>query len=156
MCSFNIQSILHSKPDATAYVNGSEEYPEIRGRVKFYQTDIGVLTVAEILGLPAEDGTCNGKIFAFHIHSGEQCTGENFADTLGHYNPNDCPHPYHSGDLPPLFSASGRALSTVLTDRFSVREIIGKTVIIHSMPDDFTTQPSGNSGTKIACGKIIK
>ena len=44
---------------------------------------------------------------------------------------------------------------SVLTDRFTVREIIGKVVIIHSQADDFKTQPSGNAGSKIACGKIL-
>ena len=43
-----------------------------------------------------------------------------------------------------------------LTERFNIDEIIGKTIIIHSNPDDFTTQPGGNSGTKIACGLIKK
>ena len=42
----------------------------------------------------------------------------------------------------------------VLTDKFKIEDIIGKTVIIHDMPDDFKTQPSGNSGKKIACGII--
>jgi len=41
-----------------------------------------------------------------------------------------------------------------MTDSFTVKEIIGKTVVIHSMPDDFTTQPSGNAGSKIGCGVI--
>lgn len=42
----------------------------------------------------------------------------------------------------------------VLTDRFRVRDIIGRTVVIHSGPDDFHTQPAGNAGEKIACGVI--
>lgn len=79
-----------------------------------------------------------------------------FADAMSHYNPNDCEHPHHAGDLPPLFGNDGFALLLFLTSRFSVDEIIGKTVIIHDQPDDFTTQPSGNSGTKIACGVIGK
>ena len=77
-----------------------------------------------------------------------------FADALTHYNPNDCEHPNHAGDLPPLFDNSGYSFQTVLTNRFTVKEIIGKTIIIHAMPDDFKTQPSGDSGMKIACGKI--
>ena len=44
----------------------------------------------------------------------------------------------------------------VLINKFKIEDIIGKVIIIHDMPDDFTTQPSGNSGTKIACGKIKK
>lgn len=43
---------------------------------------------------------------------------------------------------------------TVLIDKFKIRDIIGKVIIIHSSPDDFTSQPSGNSGIKIACGII--
>lgn len=77
-----------------------------------------------------------------------------FADTMGHYNPNGCEHPYHAGDLPPLFGNNGIALSLFLTNQFSVNEVIGKTIVIHDHPDDFITQPSGNSGTKIACGVI--
>ena len=42
----------------------------------------------------------------------------------------------------------------VLTGRFHVGEVLGKTVILHAQPDDFHTQPSGNAGTKIACGVI--
>lgn len=45
---------------------------------------------------------------------------------------------------------------SVLVGKFDLEEIMGKVVIIHDRPDDFTTQPSGNSGTKIACGKIMK
>ena len=60
----------------------------------------------------------------------------------------------HAGDLPPLMMQQGRAHMTVRTDRFRVQDILGRTVVIHSDPDDFRTQPSGMSGTKIACGVI--
>ena len=76
------------------------------------------------------------------------------ANAMSHYNPDGCVHPYHAGDLPPLFGNDGLALSLFLTNRFSVDEVIGRTVIIHDHPDDFVTQPSGNSGAKIACGVI--
>ena len=45
---------------------------------------------------------------------------------------------------------------SVLINKFKIKDIIGKVIIIHDSPDDFTTQPSGNSETKIACGKIEK
>ena len=96
-------------------------------------------------------------MFGIHIHEGTSCTGNEtdpFADAKGHYNPNNCAHPYHAGDLPPVFSNKGSAFNAVLTNRFHVREVLGRVVILHSMPDDFTTQPSGNSGEKIACGVI--
>lgn len=153
----NIGCMLNRPPSAQAAVRGSDKYPDIRGRVLFYQCAGGVMVRAEIAGLPHADGDCKAPIFGFHIHSGESCTGNKadpFADTNGHFNPMDCPHPYHAGDMPPLFGVNGRAVSVFLTDRFTVDDIVGKTLIIHSRPDDFTTQPSGNSGVKAACGVI--
>lgn len=141
---------------ATALVTGSTLYPNIRGTVNFVQTAKGVLVTAEIRGLPVRNSSQN-PFFAFHIHSGESCTGNStdpFADADGHYNPFGVPHPAHAGDLPPLLSAGGIAYSSVLTNRFRLGEIIGKTVIIHAMDDDFMIQPAGNSGAKIACGVI--
>lgn len=149
--------LLRRRPQAWARVQGSGQYPDIQGNVRFYQTPRGVLVSAEIAGLPAPGGACESPVFGFHIHEGENCTGNRadpFADVRMHYNPYNCPHPYHAGDLPPLFGVNGYAFSVVLTNRFTVEEIIGKTVIIHAKPDDFTTQPSGNAGTKMACGQI--
>ncbi len=149
---------LNQRPQAWASLKGSESYPSIRGTVRFFQTLIGVLVSTEVTGLPNPAEPCNSPIFAFHIHSGDACTDHTldpFADAGTHYNPENCPHPYHAGDLPPLFGTQGMAFSAVLTDRFTVREILGKTVILHAGLDDFSTQPSGNAGTKIACGKIV-
>lgn len=142
---------------AAAQVHGSQEYPKLHGTVTFQQRSQGVLVTAEILGLP-ENERCRSGIFGFHIHAGTQCSGtvqEPFANADGHFDPNDCPHPYHAGDLPPLFGNHGYAYLSVFTDRFTVSEIAGRVVIIHRDPDDFTTQPSGNSGPMIACGKIV-
>ena len=61
-----------------------------------------------------------------------------------------------NGDLPPLIENNGYSYMSVLINKFKIKDIIGKVLIIHDMPDDFSTQPSGNSGTKIACGKIEK
>lgn len=139
------------RPDAVAWVKGGEEFPEISGNVRFFQRRDGVLVVANISGLPQND---TGGFFAFHIHEGNACTGKDFADTGTHFNPKNSPHPMHEGDLPSLISNNGRAYFTVMTNRFRVRDIIGKTVVIHDNADDFRTQPSGNSGMKIACGVI--
>lgn len=154
----NFAAYLHRRPDAYAIVRGSSDYPEIIGYVGFYSTAYGVIVAAAAQGLPTSAEPCKAPILAFHIHSGASCTGnadDPFANAKMHYNPHGCAHPYHSGDLPPLFSSGGYAFGAVLTDRFKVDEIIGKTVIIHSAPDDFTTQPSGNAGVKIACGEIL-
>ena len=151
-------SILATPPRALAIVRGSYAYPGIYGEVRFYQTVYGTLVAAEFTGLPMGNSPCTNPVFGFHIHSGSQCTGnfaDPFADTLTHYNPYNCNHPYHAGDMPPIFSASGNGFLSFLTSRVSVSEIIGRTVVLHSMPDDFTSQPAGNSGAKIACGVIV-
>ncbi len=149
--------IFDSYPDAVANVRGSSEYKNINGRMIFYQTEKGVIIATQINGLPHDNGKCKEGIFALHIHEGTACSGnmeDPFADALMHYNPKNCQHPYHTGDLPPLFGNKGYVLSVFMTDRFTVSKIIGKTVIIHSGVDDFTSQPSGNAGEKIACGVI--
>ena len=154
----NLMGIMRNIPTAIAVLNGSRDYPEIMGSVKFYQTQRGVLTVAEVFGLQPSFGYCNQPIFAFHIHEGRSCSGngaDSFSGAGSHYNPYNCPHPYHAGDMPPLFGTNGIAFLAFLTDRFTVEEIIGKTVIIHGKPDDFNTQPSGNAGNRIACGEIL-
>lgn len=141
-------------PVAAAQIIGGSLFPNIRGTVSFLPLGRNVLVTADIQGLPHNSDPCGGGIFALHIHEGSACSGTNFSDTGGHFNPNDCPHPHHAGDLPPLFECGGRAFLAVMTDRFQIPDVIGRTVIIHNNLDDFTSQPSGNAGTKIACGVI--
>ncbi len=141
-----------NKPQAIAIIKGGNAAPSINGTVKFYQKGNCVLVIADISGLPH---TATG-FFGFHIHEGTDCGGTNFSGSKGHYNPSSAPHPQHAGDLPPLMLCGAMAHSSVLTDRFNINDIIGRTVVIHNMPDDFTTQPAGNSGEKIACGVIKK
>lgn len=155
----DLPAILRGQPQAIARISGGEERPELSGMVRFYQTGRGVLVWAQISGLPKEEGACGERIFGFHIHGGTDCRGDRgdpFAGAMTHYNPKGCEHPYHAGDLSPLFGNDGFALSLFLTNRFSANEVLGKVVVIHDKPDDFTTQPSGNSGRKIACGVIEK
>lgn len=107
--------------------------------------------------MPQAVGKCKGRFFGFHIHEGNSCTGnanDEFANAKSHFNPTNCEHPFHAGDLPPLIENNGYAYMSVLINKFKIKDILGKVVIIHDSPDDFKTQPSGNSGTKIACGKI--
>ncbi len=137
-------------PDAVAVIRGGKDAPELYGEVRFFQNRDSVTVSANISGLPnSESG-----FFGFHIHEGISCMGEEFQNTGSHYNPNSKPHPRHRGDLPPLMKCNKGAYMTVMTDRFNVSDIIGKTIVIHNMPDDFTTQPAGNAGTKIGCGVI--
>ena len=127
-----LKKIVNAKPSAVANIFGGEDFRDIRGKADFYQFD---------------------DIFGFHIHQKGECEGD-FTSSGGHYG--EGPHPCHKGDLPCLFSNDGNAFMVVFTDRFKVSEVIDKSMIIHHDPDDFTTQPSGNSGSRIACGIIEK
>lgn len=96
--------------------------------------------------------------FGFHIHQFGNCEIGNpdnpFEATGGHWNPTNQPHGNHAGDFPVLFSNDGLAKISFYTNKFRVADVIGKSVIIHQNPDDFRTQPSGNSGKRLACGVI--
>lgn len=112
----------------------------------------GVFVEVSVVGLP-ETAT---NFFALHIHEGANCLGEGFLNSGSHFDLGSSDHPRHAGDLPPLLANHGKAYMKVFTDRFRVEDVIGKTVIIHHDPDDFRSQPSGNAGSKIACGVIQK
>ena len=144
---------------AKAHVKGGKQYTKINGTVTFKETKNGVLLTAKINGLPKSKDNCKGRFFGFHIHEGTSCSDnltDEFANAKSHLNLANCPHPFHTGDLPPLLENNGYAYMSILTNKFKIKDIIGKVIIIHDSPDDFRTQPSGNSGTKIACGKIEK
>ena len=139
-------SINHTMPYAVAKVSGSSKYPEIEGIVYFYEVYGGTLVVANVKNLPE-----GNRFHGFHIHAGNSCMS---MQEGGHYNPTNQAHPQHAGDMPPLLANNGMAFGAFYTDRFYPEDIVGKVVIIHLNPDDFTTQPSGNSGEIIACGVI--
>ncbi len=141
------------QPDAIAQISGGTEAPQLSGCVQFYQEEGRVLIVAKISGLPQDSET---GFFGFHIHEGRSCSGTDFAGTGSHYSPLGLAHPKHAGDLPPLLMCHGNAYLAFRTDRFAVKEIVGRTVVIHSDPDDFRSQPAGDAGKKIACGMIRK
>ena len=143
--------------NAKAIIEGGKKYPKINGIVTFRETKKGVLVTAKINNLPISKDKCKDRFFGFHIHEGISCSGnveDEFANAKTHLNPTNCPHPFHIGDLPPLIENDGYSYMSVLINKFKIKDILGKVIIIHDMPDDFTTQPSGDSGTKIACGKI--
>lgn len=152
-----LETVLYQMPKAYARFEGAPDFSSISGIVRFYTVNNGVLVNAEVYGLPSDASPCAPYIHGFHIHEGAGCSGTDanpFANAGGHYNPHACQHPEHAGDMPPLFSDNGSAWMLYFTRRFTIPEILGRTVIIHEDPDDFHTQPSGNSGKMIACGVI--
>ncbi len=131
-----------------------------KGAVTFTQKDGTVLVVAKVSGLaPGNHG--------FHIHEKGDCSAADAMSAGGHFNPMGKPHAHpsapdrHTGDMPMLVAdASGNATLTAELTLMRIgsgpNDIIGKGVIVHKDPDDFTTQPTGNSGARVACGIIRK
>jgi Cu-Zn family superoxide dismutase len=160
--AMQIIEILNKRPEAQAELKGSALVPELRATVRFYPMRGGTLVLLEATGLPEHvpavlDRPPVGP-FGFHIHEGGTCGidmgNDAFKSAGGHFNPTGKYHPEHAGDLPVIFSNHGYALMAVYTDRFQPADIVGRTVIIHQNPDDFRSQPAGNSGVRIACGVI--
>ena len=153
---YTLLNILNgNKPQAVAQITGNTDYPDLYGTVKFFPIHYkGVLVEAEVFHLPTDMNSNRNAFFGFHIHENGDCT-DNFENTGGHFDPAGADHPFHAGDMPPLMSNDGYAWMVFLDSRITIPEILNRSVIIHSMPDDFTTQPSGNAGEKIGCGIIM-
>lgn len=129
-----------------------------QGTVRFIQEGKKLKVIADITGLKP-----NSK-HGFHIHEGHEC-GEDGMKAGGHYNPEGHPHggpdsaQKHAGDLGNLSAdASGKAHLELTVDYLSVNgpknPIVGRTIMVHSNPDDLTSQPTGNAGGRIGCGVI--
>ena len=151
--SIFIQTLASPRPSAVAILQGDTAVP-VRGYAEFYRTyTSGIVVQVEIMNLPDSEYPGQSGFFGMHIHETGNCTPP-FNRTGMHYNPTDQPHPFHSGDLPPLLSNHGYAWMAFYDTRFTIPDVIGRSLIIHQGRDDFTTQPSGDSGNKIACGII--
>ena len=145
--------------EAIANLKGNYLAPHLKGTVVFYPWQDGTLVQIEVFNLPSSKLPINNfppvNPFAFHIHDGSSCAFPTFDSAGKHFDLENKPHPFHSGDLPSLLANDGYAFMSVYTNRFKPSDVIGKTVIIHLNPDDYRTQPTGNAGERIGCG-IIK
>jgi superoxide dismutase, Cu-Zn family len=129
------------------------------GMVRFAQSGGMVKVSGEIRGPKpnAEHG--------FHIHEKGDCSSGDGMSAAGHFNPDAKPHgqhgtaPHHAGDLPTLkANANGVAAfsfeTTSVTVGSGATDVIGRGLIVHRDPDDYKTQPTGNSGPRLACAVI--
>lgn len=100
-----------------------------------------------------------------HIHEKGDCSAADAASAGGHFDPDGAAHgapgamPHHAGDFGNLTAdAGGRASRTYVVDFITLddgpRSAIGRAFVVHADPDDLTSQPSGNSGARVACGVI--
>ena len=127
--------------------------------VTFEQVGDKVRVTAQVIGLKPD------QEHGFHIHEVGDCSSGDGMSAKGHFNPLGKPHgptksgERHAGDMPNLKAdKSGRAKLAVDLDVITVTpgptSIIGRGVIVHAQPDDYTSQPVGNAGARMACGVI--
>jgi Cu-Zn family superoxide dismutase len=113
-------------------------------------------------------GLAPGKEHGFHVHEVGDCSLPDFTSAGGHFNPAKDPHggpkskARHLGDIPNIeadkdghASVDVTVKGVTLVDKDGApTEILGKALVVHAMRDDYKTQPSGDSGARIACGVI--
>ncbi len=147
-------SIVSNTPDATAIIKGGNAYPEISGIANFYcvRSQIGLMVEVELANLPNTISYAP-RFLGMHIHENGNCQN-NFAYTGMHYNPTNAAHPYHLGDFPSVLNSDGYAYLVFYDSFITLDDISNRSIIIHNQRDDFTMQPSVDSGDKIACGVI--
>ena len=106
--------------------------------------------------------------YGAHVHMVGRCDGPGFATAGGHWNPTgrqhgkDNPQGMHKGDLPNLLvGTDGRGSFEYTIPDASLTgggnpllDADGAALVVHQSPDDFRTDPSGNSGNRIACGVL--
>lgn len=149
-------------PAAYARIKGGMQAKGLRGTVVFTELPNGTEVYVEVKGLPDYRPGTGKKSpvgpHGFHIHENGSCEegdpSNPFQAAGGHWNPARQPHGNHAGDFPVLFSNGGYSRMTFFTNKFRVSDVIGKTIIIHESPDDYRSQPAGNSGKRLACGQI--
>lgn len=144
---------LTFEPKSGSNVSGTATFIEKNGIVTFK---------AKFSGL-------NPGIHAIHIHEKSDCSAADGSSAGGHWNPTFKNHgkwgvgDYHKGDIG-NFTADekGNGSITLTTDEWNIgsgnptKDILGKGLIVHQGADDFTSQPSGNAGSRVACSAIIK
>lgn len=148
---------------ATAHADFVNAKGEKIGTATLTQVPGGVRITANLSQLPP-------GMHALHIHTTGRCEGPDFMTAGGHFNPGmkqhgkDNPMGAHAGDLPNFeVDASGKAQTTVTATGVTLGDGPnslfhpgGTALMVHAMPDDYKTDPTGNAGARLACGVIQK
>ena len=131
---------------------------KVSGTVNFQAVGQKLRVEGRIAGLtPGQHG--------FHVHEAGDCSAPDASSAKGHFNPAAKPHGHHgsaerhAGDMPNLVADSyGNATVsgevTLLSLGSDANSILNRSVVIHADPDDYKSQPAGNSGKRVACGTI--
>jgi Cu-Zn family superoxide dismutase len=127
------------------------------GTVRSWQTPAGLALRVEAGGLPA-------GVHGIHVHAVGRCDPPDFQTAGAHWNPASKKHGSrnplgpHAGDLPNIDVGANGALAATVTlagaNLASLADADGSALVIHAAPDDYMTDPSGNSGARIACAVL--
>src|SRR5690606_9888006 len=132
----------------------------VSGRLSIVPMGDGVHVTGDIGGLQG------GGSHGFHIHEKGDCSAVDASSAGGHFNPAAQPHgragqgPHHAGDNDNLVAdAQGVAhvdahFAGVTLGGGAANDILGRAIVVHASPDDYSSQPSGNAGARVACGVI--
>ena len=132
----------------------------VSGRLTLVPMGGGVHIRGDIGGLPP------GSSHGFHIHEKGDCSAVDAASAGGHFNPAGKPHghaghgAHHAGDSDNLVAdAQGVAHVDAHVEGVSLgggasNDILGRAIIVHANADDYSSQPAGNAGARVACGVI--
>ena len=150
-------------PEVITFSMEPKSDSNVSGEVVFTQDEGQVIMRATFLGL--DEGE-----HAIHLHEKADCSSADGTSTGGHWNPTYEQHGkwgsedgYHKGDIGNFTAdADGNATVEFMTDEWCIgcgddtKDILGKAVIVHQGADDYTSQPSGAAGARIACTGIIQ
>lgn len=132
------------------------------GDIKFVSAGDGVKISGTLEGLKP------GGVNAFHVHEKGDCSAPDASSAGSHLNPDGKPHgnmtagDHHAGDMPNISAdEQGKATVDVTVPGLEIgtggpKDVIGKALVVHADPDDYSSQPAGNAGGRIACGVIEK
>ena len=146
---------------AEAVISGTYPDTAVNGLATFETKTDGQIKMTLDITVPAKAN----KTVAVHLHEHGDCS-DNGKASHGHWNPTNAQHgkwgsaSFHSGDIGNVkLDAKGKGTLTLTTDLWTLggkadKNILGKAMIIHGGADDYTTQPTGNAGSRIGCGLI--
>lgn len=132
----------------------------VGGELRFFVEEGGVRVAGSVTGLRP------GSEHGFHVHEKGDCSAPDASSAGGHFNPEGHVHgrqgtdQHHLGDMNNLVANErGEASVEFFVARGelgsgSERDLLGRGVIVHAERDDYTSQPAGNAGPRIACGAI--
>jgi len=132
----------------------------VSGRVEFDPMGDGVHLTGTIGGLQPN------SVHGIHVHEKGDCSAADASSAGGHFNPTGTAHgrassaTHHAGDMDNITAgADGTVainihLAGVTLGGGAANDIANRALVVHAAADDYTTQPSGNSGARVACGVI--